>query len=1006
MAWLHSPMTTPFDPKNVLDPFEALGLPRSASTATIKSRYRELARRYHPNRHQGSEESKAALSAQFQSVHQAWKCLVEPEKRRRYLELLRLAEEQDALLAQMADLLNANQRQANLTNQSHHDGHVSSDADEDDLPHVGPSRRRTTLEQVTTGLSDLGDVPEQAESSAPAAAIHRRFMSHDSAIQIPTLATTGTVGQDGDYFTLRRKKLEKLRRKELEAFERYTTVMLEKFEAELEAEKQREAYDRAKWKREYFERAPRETSERLRSFQHFMSAYRAFGKQTCRRRNRSTVSYSGQILSTDDIFNGQYLAPDTAASPSRSKSLHRRGWSSDISGDQTSSDECSSGGYASPRPGTWQRRHSRNTSLDAFQLPFAIRTNSPSKPSAFNHAPFKMVVKRPTGIVDQLDDQDSSPESALTLSRPPSPLPCNQIPNSFTLPHTRRLSELLGRSPGLSGTSPNMDRIEFRHVNGVQTAKIEPSVEPCFMFKHVGLAHFSYVSMEHVHELNYSEKSRMLGVEADAEADPVELLRRLSVLDSIVADKFLVKLDIKEAFKFRLIYSHREAVKAQHQSSYIALSYRRRLHVDKKQGYFTLPLDPEMYQAVWDERLSDSEGVWIDQICIDQDSRDETTISMSAMDMVYRSARLVVVALDDIVLDAHEGTILDNHMVEYAKMLHVAPTKRFRGKQPPYLDTHEELYQVLRKLLRSSWFKRAWCRHEMRLARDHVFLIPCRSPGAWTCKNVVRFTGNCLTHLLALATEVPFEPDIEMVKPALAAFFRDRSRLAPNERHLHSHHGNFTTVVAEVLGMEAGGDPRMSAKQRGADAMKDKISIILNTMECGLALTPDMHDPAMPLTKSECHYMLLVLALAAQDPGALCSVGPPMRLVQADNLSPLSPSASSTWLFEPTNVDSGLNNYRTLHRLPATSAIETGLEAGEHYVQLDLKFLKPGKVHRALDDTKSLDLAKHFTEVCSKRKLGRNRQRYLITDAAANHHFGSMHDVYIQTLACVFRMWS
>ena len=58
-----------------------------------------------------------------------------------------------------------------------------------------------------------------------------------------------------------------------------------------------------------------------------------------------------------------------------------------------------------------------------------------------------------------------------------------------------------------------------------------------------------------------------------------------------------------------------------------------------------------MYQAVWDERSTDSEGLWVDQICINQESREETTISMSAMDMVYRSARLVVVALDDIALE-------------------------------------------------------------------------------------------------------------------------------------------------------------------------------------------------------------------------------------------------------------------------------------------------------------------------------------------------------------------
>ncbi|KAI7612831.1 hypothetical protein KC343_g11093 [Hortaea werneckii] len=183
--------------------------------------------------------------------------------------------------------------------------------------------------------------------------------------------------------------------------------------------------------------------------------------------------------------------------------------------------------------------------------------------------------------------------------------------------------------------------------------------------------------------------------------------------------------------------------------------------------------------------------------------------------------------------------------------------------------------------------------------------------------------------------------------------------------------------------------------------MKDKISIILNTMECGLALAPEMRDPSMPLTKAESYYMLLTLALAARDPGALCSVGPPMRLVQSGNISPLSPSASSTFLFEPSNVDAGLNNYRTLNRFPDSSPISTGLEGGEHFLQLDLQFLKPGQVRHGVEDAATLAFSEHFVDVCIRRKFGRNRQRYLISDDAANRHFGSMRDVYSQTLACV-----
>ncbi|KAI7563027.1 hypothetical protein KC317_g8014 [Hortaea werneckii] len=981
------------------DPFRALGVPRDASPTTIKERYRELARRYHPNRQQGSEESKNTLAEQFHVIHHAWRCLIDPEKRRRYLELLQLAEEQECLLTRMADLLSSDEQlhQSRSRSESQLDGQLSSDADEDELPYVGPVRRQTVRERATNHLSEKAE----PKGIGRLGSLSRRTKSKGLLARAVNQAKN--QGQDGDYFALRRKKLEKLRRKELAAFEQYKQAMMNKFEAEMQAERHKDTYERSKWKRDYFERAPRETTERLRSFQHFMSAYKAFGQQPMRPRNRSTLSMGSQILSTDDVHQSQYLAPDAATSPSKAR--HSRGWSSDVTGDQTSSDENSSG-RSTTRPSvswTWHKQHGRHTSLDAFELPLIMPSHQPKPQPAPDHAPFQMIVKRPTGFADEGNEQDSSPESALTSSRSASPHPSGPETGTYIIPAARRLSETLDSRRGRPSASASEDeRVAPRGFNSTRSPPGNRTGDERQMFqmKHVGQPRYQHVAFNHVHLLSLREKSQVLGVEPEANTDPAELLARLAYLDHNVAEKFVVKPDAKASFNFRLIYD-RPVTAIPDQPSFLALSYRRKLHVERQNERFTLPLDPEMFQAVWDERVSGEEGVWIDQICIDQENRTETTISMSAMDMVYRSARMVVVALDDIQLDAQEGNVLSNHMSEFAAMHHVAPNKRFRGKQPPYLDTHDDVYHVLRKLLRSSWFKRAWCRHEMRLARDHVFLVPCLSSATSSGRSVVRFTSGCLTHLLSLATEVPFEPDVEMVKPPLHAFFRDRSRLEPHDKRLHSHHGNFTTVVSEVFGMEAGGDPRIPAKQRAADAMKDKISIILNTMECGLALAPEMRDPSMPLTKAESYYMLLTLALAARDPGALCSVGPPMRLVQSGNISPLSPSASSTFLFEPSNVDAGLNNYRTLNRFPDSSPISTGLEGGEHFLQLDLQFLKPGQVRHGVEDAATLAFSEHFVDVCIRRKFGRNRQRYLISDDAANRHFGSMRDVYSQTLACV-----
>lgn len=987
---------------SAFDPFEALGLPRDASEHAIKERYHYLSRKYHPNRHQGSDESKATLSEHFHNVHQAWEVLSRADSRRRRVELLNLLELQDEMLTHFVELLSA-ETTPEEKHRDHHgsdlDGHVSSDADED-LPNVGLQRRQTFKE--IHGVKHLGDRRGSIENASPTSPTKKTLKW--SLAKLST-AKKQEHQKEADYFTLRRKKLEKLRRKELEAFLDYRDAMVAKFEAEEEVERQHEEYERAKWKREYFERAPRGTTERFRSFQHAMSAVSAFETHAPRSRNRSTLSnYSTMSPVVGPGEGAQFLNPDHAIS--RQKTAHRRGWSSDISGDQTDSSEDETGDTHGPRkispPGHWHQlpvRHGRVVSFDNFRRAANGKHSRSPDQGRDSPGPFKLVVRQPTDLGMIVEAHDSSGETPSGSSRSPSPQPplTGMELAKFTMLPSSGTADIFGVPPERRARSPSpAGRGRHPSLNGSDTEHRRPLPDGCrFETKHVGPPQHHHVPYSHVHLLSRNEKAFILGAEPDTELDPAVLLQRLSNLDPGVASKFEVKPNMEEKFNFRLIYGNREVVSRQHQS-FIALSYRRKLQVERHQTHYTLPLDAEIFQAVWDERESDTEGVWIDQICIDQESDSERTISMSAMDMVYRSARTVVVALDDIELDSFEGELLQTHMDEYAGMTHVAPRQRFRRKQPPYLETHESLYKVVRKMLRSSWFKRAWCRHEMRLAKHHVFLIPCKRLETWSGRDVLRFNGKCIAHLLDLCVEVPFEPDVESVKPALHGFFRDRAKMAENERQMRLHHGNFSTVVAEVFAMEAGGDPRIPAAQRLSDARKDKISIILNTMECGLALHEGVRDPSDPrynvTTDNQCFHDLSLLALAAQDPGALCSVGAPLTI---------SGDASS-WLYVPTVADSGLNNFKTLERLPANARFMTNTNGPEHYIQLDLKFLKRTKGLRPEIDPDMLELARHFMNVCDEHKWGRNRKRYLVHDRKANLLFGDMKEVYIETLACVF----
>jgi curved DNA-binding protein CbpA len=1003
------------------DPYLALGLDRGCSPQTIKARYYQLARRYHPNRNYGTDEDKHALAGHFHRIHEAWQLLNKPEQRKRYLELIELAELQ----------IEVEHGHMELSRRMHDEAEAgdedwpSSDAEDYDLTHLSAIRRaRSPMGDFASDVEDVGlenDHVGATDGSLGTSKPTTRGRGVDRRETHPPVSKPGGAhvrgGSDAQAAAKRRRKLEKYKKIELEAFRQYRDAMLDKLEAEIEAERLRTQYETAKWKREKAENAPREASTRVRLVQKINQAVTLFKTQvTPKLQRRPTLNLRTQVLSGGEASrDGTFL---TVNSPNTNRHFGRdgRGWSSDISGDQTSSED--EGTHAAARN---SRRSPSILSGRRHKPPAPNLNRTVSAPNAELHLigdheedlqpPFQFLVKRPTGLGSPLasiapESSDGSASPMTGSSRSPSPAHGTRKDLVlFSQEHHDNIimASLLQEPRPLSLSIPSHQRHGSDPDLDTSTSRAPDSM---FAINVVGNLRFvDSIPRDHVHQLELADENRLLKLHPDHESHPDRLLQRVHDLDKRIADRFMVKPDVKAEFAFRLIYNSRHFIRQQH-SSFIALSYRRKLTVEKRPGYYTLPLEPEMLQAVWEERISDHEGLWIDQICIDQDSDVEKTISMSAMDMVYRSARLVVVALDDLELSESEGRILERHVLEYEKLRHVDPKKRFRRQQTPYLEgkAGSGLLQVLHKILSSSWFRRAWCRHEMRLARDHVFLLPCRTSDHGPFKRtVLRLTSSCIAHLLALATEVPFDAKIELLKPALHAFFRDRippSMIIPGS--IPRHHGNFSTVIAEVFAMEAGGDPRLPEEQREADARRDKVSIILNTTECGLALNPRPKFGGVRMSKADCYYSLLLLALAFGDPGALCSVGRPLR-IPVEEAVRRRPYEISSWLFEPTNVDAGLNNHKTLERLsPNSKWCSTGFSHGHHFIKLDLHLLSANNIHRAHNDPETLSLAESFVSTCETRKLGRHRKRYLLRDSQANKSFGDMHAVYSETLACVF----
>lgn len=64
------------------DYYEILGLSRDATEKEIKTAYRKLARKHHPDLHAADE--KAAAEEKFKQINEAYEVLIDPEKRQKY----------------------------------------------------------------------------------------------------------------------------------------------------------------------------------------------------------------------------------------------------------------------------------------------------------------------------------------------------------------------------------------------------------------------------------------------------------------------------------------------------------------------------------------------------------------------------------------------------------------------------------------------------------------------------------------------------------------------------------------------------------------------------------------------------------------------------------------------------------------------------------------------------------------------------------------------------------
>ncbi|KAH9864300.1 hypothetical protein J1614_010234 [Plenodomus biglobosus] len=499
--------------------------------------------------------------------------------------------------------------------------------------------------------------------------------------------------------------------------------------------------------------------------------------------------------------------------------------------------------------------------------------------------------------------------------------------------------------------------------------------------------------------------------------DATTLLSDLNRLAPSLAKDFVSKDLIDNAFPLRLITD------TYHQSEsdgYVAISYcwkkvttntPRKVVTPvgdlpfgwtKEVEQFPLPTSPAIFQAVLRERRPE-EGLWYDQVSIDQEDDVEKAATIGAIDIIYRNARTVVVLLDDVSITLDEERFLRYYVDMYSQSGLPPHQQPHCGMNPPFMQRNRVFRTCLERILSSEWFDRAWCVHEMRMGQSHVFLVPCSTHYEDTTSTIVRFTWAFLQHMIVLASELGdlapavclrsqsllhvFQQDAKIIKhDALAVQSYATAPATPSDER------SLVSLIVETFGLKASGNPCLPEHLRQLDANRDKTCLALNASGLPLAMTPK-NAFSRPDTKDECLRSLLLVALAARDPASLCTTGTPLQLHDG----------SISWLCRPTSLDLHAQQPAPPRFSKLAKTIVQATDGRAEYAQLDLIFLdlphqsQPNPLFPSL-----LARARSFIDICIRHQVPASGLWTLIQSSSNHPRTLTLRNCFIQTLTCIF----
>ena len=400
-----------------------------------------------------------------------------------------------------------------------------------------------------------------------------------------------------------------------------------------------------------------------------------------------------------------------------------------------------------------------------------------------------------------------------------------------------------------------------------------------------------------------------------------EVLKSLTDIDPTLRDALGSKADALRDPPFRLYVPSPTSTTDLITSSYVALSYCWKTGVNSvgQNMHPYLPLTRELGHALLAERLSMREGIWVDQLCIAQDDPAEKAIAVATMDITYKSARLVVIAIEDVTLEENEAKVLldishqyDTLGAEFWRQIYAKPP------EPLFMSTFWKLFSA-------RWFTRAWCGHEYRVSGNRVLLLAVRRSG---CNSicVLRISAVFLVFLSHLEAgycsrydQITYSSQKHEYRTYRARFCKS---LFPHSIDADDSDtgriASFMNAYLDVFSMDS-------------LYVTDRLAIVLNVMNSGLYVKDGVER-----TRNECCRILSLVALVCKDPTVLTSRGPYLPLDERKAQIVVS------WLQQPLlgDISEAIEEdgygcgFRCLDQVPLADARE---------IDMDFYFLGTGK---------------------------------------------------------------